>query len=156
MKAKPPGALGRIAGVLKAGRGNAPSQWQPAGCAYPQLADVDMAATAGRAGLYLLWHLGVRPRWLRAGYALDLGGAAALLAKSPEVVALAAHGRLFFSWFFCAPECAPGHVTFLNQRLEPALRQLALACDAATDPAASALPCPLPAGTHGIDGKANA
>src|SRR5690606_23014491 len=110
----------------------------------------DPGRLAGRSGLYLLWHLGVRPQWLRAGFSKDLGAAAAHLAKTPEVAAFIPHDGPFLSWSFCAPEIAPGLVNFLVARLNPALQNPVLECDMDIDPTARPVACVLPPGTKDI------
>lgn len=151
MKDKASGVFKRIAGALGPGRANAPlAVWQPEGATYPRLHSFDSRLLAGRSGLYLLWHLGVRPQWLRAGFSKDLGAAAAHLTKTSEISAFIPHDGPFFSWSFCVPEIAPGLVNFLVHRLSPALQELVLECDMAVDPAAPPVACVLPAGTKDI------
>jgi hypothetical protein len=148
MTLKPPGALKKIAGALAAGRDKASSAWQPAEGAYPRLAGLDPRTLAAQPGLYLIWHLGVRPQWLRAGFSRDLGSAVAVLAEAPEITVFAAHDGPYFAWRPCAPGDAPGLVNFLTARLTPALQGLVLACDVPIDVAAPAVPCALPPGTE--------
>jgi hypothetical protein len=153
MKNKTLGLFGRFAGARASERDKAPAViWQPEGAKYPRLLQFDPSALAGRSGLYLLWHLGVRPQWLRAGYSADLGEAAKLLAKTPQIMAFGANDGPFLSWSFCAADGAAGAVNFLAGRLKPALQDQMLACDRAMDPAVAPAPCELPAGTKDIGG----
>jgi len=148
MKEKAPGVFKRFAGALASARVKGETMaWRPAGGIYPRLLHFDFHALTGVAGLYLLWHLGVRPQWLRAGYSTDLGAAVRLLAATPPLVDFAPHDGPFLSWSYCHAEGAPGLVNFLTEHLKPALQHHALACDLAVDPAVPAVPCPLPAGT---------
>lgn len=150
MSEKTPSVLKRLAGAL--GHANTASlmTWQPEGASYPRLMSFDAGLLAGRAGVYLLWHLGVRPQWLRVGFTKDLGAAAAHLTKTPELADFIPHDGPFLSWSFCLPETAPGFVNFLTRRLHPVLQDLVLTCDMLIDPAAPPIPCPLPAGTKDI------
>ena len=151
MTEKARGFLKRIAGAVVPPQGpDAPVVWQPAAGRYPRLLSYEARALSGRAGLYLLWHLGVRPQWLRAGYSNDLGAAVALLAGDPEIAAFAAHDGPFFAWCMCPPARAPGLINDLIHRLHPVLQDRVFPCDAALLPKAPMVPCPLPAGTREI------
>jgi hypothetical protein len=151
MKDKAPGVFKRIAGALAPAQAKAPALvWQPVGGRYPRLLHFNPRDLAGRPGLYLLWHLGVRPQWLRAGFSADLGAAVRLLSETREIVAFGPNDGPFLSWSYCSAAEAPGVLTFLAARLTPLLQDQALACDHALDPAAPAVPCPLPAGTKDI------
>lgn len=151
MKDKTPSVFKRIAGAVAPGRGRASGvTWLPDGAGYPRLLSFDPGPLTGRSGLYLLWHLGVRPQWLKVGFAKDLGAASAHLSKTPEIAAFIPHDGPFLSWAFCAPESAPGLVNFLVNRLNPALKDPVLVCDMSVDPAAAPVTCALPPGTKDI------
>ena len=145
------GFFKRIAGAVVPPQGPVTLvAWQPLAGNYPRLLSFEARALSGRAGLYLLWHLGVRPQWLRAGYSNDLGAAVAQLAADPEVAAFAAHDGPFFAWSFCPPARAPGLINDLINRLHPVLQDRVFPCDAALLPEAPMVSCPLPAGTKEI------
>lgn len=151
MNEKPRGFFKRIAGAVVAAQAPADAAaWQPATGHYPRLLTYDARGLAGRPGLYLLWHLGVRPQWLRAGFSQDLGAAVAQLAADPGVAAFEAHDGPFFAWSFCAPAAAAGFVNYLARRLNPVLQARAFPCDTLIPPEAPAIPCALPAGTKDI------
>jgi hypothetical protein len=146
-----PGIFKRLAGTVAAAPDKRPALiWQPAGGHYPRLLFLDPRALVGRSGLYLLWHLGVRPQWLRAGFSTDLGATVRLLAATSAVVDYGPNDGPFLSWSFCAAEDASGRVNFLAGRLRPVLQDQPFACDFAVDPTAPAVPCALPAGTKDI------
>jgi hypothetical protein len=151
VKDKASGIFKRMAASVASGRGTSPSiAWQPDSARYPRLLSFDPQPLVGRSGLYLLWHLGVRPQWLRVGSAKDLGAAAAHLSKTPEVAAFIPHDGPFLSWAFCAQDVAPALVNFLAARLNPALQDLVLVCDMTVDSAVAPVACPLPPGTKDI------
>jgi len=150
MTGKAPGVLKRIAGVLGAREKDAGHSWEWDNGSYPRLLSFAPARLAGRAGIYVLWHLGVRPQWLRVGYASDLGAAIAVLAATPSIEAYGVHDGPFFSWRLCGPEDAAGLVKSLAGRLNPVLQAEALACDAPLDPLAAPATCDLPSGTKDI------
>jgi len=147
MTAKTPGVLSRIAGALRPGAA-ADIEWRPGAGVYPRLSDIAAPPLGGRSGLYVLWHLGVRPQWVRVGFTMDLGGAVSVLANTPEVTGYAAHDGPFLAWRECTPTEAAGWLRFLTLRLEPILQTPALACDVPLDPGAPPVACSLPRGTR--------
>lgn len=150
MMRKQPGVFDKVATALARRRVMPDVSWLPTGRAYPRLIGFDAHELAGRSGLYLLWHLGVRPRWLRAAYSIDLGLAASSLAGVPELIDVERHDGPFLCWSFSPASDAAGLVSFLAQRLNPALQDVALACDLPIDRKAPAIECPLPAGTEDV------
>ncbi|MGE4064072.1 MAG: hypothetical protein AB7E79_11960 [Rhodospirillaceae bacterium] len=150
MTEKRPGIFGRIAGALATPQKSTALSWQPSKQPYPRLIGFDARALAGQEGLYLLWHLGVRPQWLRAGYSSDLGAAATLLARTPEFAAFAPHDGPFLSWSACVREDAPGLVNFLIGRLNPCRQDLGVPCDLVCDSKAEPISCTLPPGTKDV------
>lgn len=123
--------------------------WHPATGVYPSLFDLagHTAALDGKGGVYALWHLGVRPQWLRIGAAGDLLGCLRVLSAVPQVAAYRGNGGLFVAWTF--PEAArlPGIAHHLRARLEPALQYLVIPGEAVLDPAVVPVAFPLPPGT---------
>lgn len=151
MSKKAPGVLGRLALALAPARSTAETvTWQPAGGNYPRLLALEPRALAGRAGLYLLWHLGVRPQWIRAGASPDLAATVLQLARAPEVADFSRHDGPFLSWSFCGTEKASGYVRFLTRRLRPALQDQVYSCDQPVDTSAPELFCVLPPGAIDI------
>jgi hypothetical protein len=63
--------------------------WHPASAAYPSLFDLagHGAALEGKGGVYALWHLGVRPQWLRIGAGANLMDCLKAAAAAPPVAA---------------------------------------------------------------------
>jgi hypothetical protein len=140
----------RIAGAFSGREKDTDAPWEWDNGRYPRLLSFDPARLGGRSGIYVLWHLGVRPQWLRVGYASDLGATTAALAVTPSIMAYSVHDGPFFSWRFCRPEDAAGMVKFLAGRLNPVLQSEGLTCDAQFDPTAVPVPCDLPSGTKDI------
>lgn len=103
-------------------------RWQPADQVYPSLFDIKTHAAAlnGKGGVYALWHLGVRPQWLRIGAGpnlLDcLNGAAAGLADTT----LRGNGGIYVAWAFVDAARRPGIVQYRRNRLEPVLQHVVL------------------------------
>ena len=150
MTGKASGILKRIAGALNGGEKDTRASWEWDNGRYPRLMAFDPTRLSGRSGIYALWHLGVRPLWLRVGYASDLGAAAAFLAAAPLIGAYSVHDGPFLSWSFCEAAEAAGLVKYLAARLNPVLQTEAFACDAPLDPGAPPVTCSLPSGTKDI------
>jgi len=128
-----------------------PNMWRPGEGLYPRLAEVGSAAeVAGREGLYALWHLGVRPQWLRVGAAKDLGRAFEELAQAPWVVTHQRNAGIHAAWAFVPPGQHAGMVRFLTETLNPAFQGEGegAAHDSVLDPSAPPIACVLPPGTQ--------
>jgi len=124
--------------------------WHPVGQLYPRLLDFDplAAGLVGKSGLYVVWHLGVRPQWLRVGATRDLGASVNELKCATWVVRHQSNAGIFVAW--AMPEfvqCA-GFARFLAETLKPAYQDAPLALDV-VDGIVAAVACPLPPGTRG-------
>src|SRR5690349_15904035 len=120
-----PNAAKKILGLFK--KAPETSIWQPAAQLYPRLAP-EIPGLAKQAGIYALWHLGVRPQWLRVGAVRDLADAFKQMSAHSAVVQHAGAG-VFLAWSSPAPAQTAGIVRFLTIRLAPALQDEALAWD---------------------------
>lgn len=96
--------------------------WQPDGKPYPRLLDFNADGLKGRQGLYAVWHLGVRPQWLRVGATADLGGSLASLKAAPWIVLHENNAGVFAAWAFVPPAEAAGMARFLAEKLTPAFQ----------------------------------
>jgi hypothetical protein len=110
---------------------------------YPTLFEMNASALNGRGGVYLIWHLGVRPQWLCVGQSADLAKSFATLAKAPDIVLFRANGGVFAAWSFMDPERRPGVVRYLSELLKPSLQGSAMAPANVTP-----IPIALPPGTQ--------
>jgi hypothetical protein len=125
------------------------NSWYPAAATYPSLFDLSGHASTleGRAGLYALWHLGVRPQWLKVGAGTNLMDCARAAALAPQIAAFRGNGGLFMAWAFPAATQMPGIVLHLQTRLAPTLQYLSLPGNIVIDAAAAPTVFPLPPGT---------
>ena len=125
--------------------------WRPGEGLYPSLFDVSahVPALKGKGGVYALWHLGVRPEWLRIGAGPDLLACLAAAAGDLASSSFRGNGGIFAAWAFVAPARWPGVITHLEAKLDPVFRSTA----AVGEGQAPALPAPvvfpLPPGTTG-------
>jgi hypothetical protein len=103
-------------------------KWHPANAAYPSLFDLSghAAALDAKGGIFALWHLGVRPQWLRVDASANLLDSLKAVADVPEIRAYRRNGGLFVAWSYPEVTRQPGIVLHLRTKLEPALQYLVL------------------------------
>lgn len=71
------------------------------------------------SGVYVVWHGGVRPRWVFVGRTDDLASAINDAANNDEIAQYDINGRVFVTWAFVKREFQDGVVAFLIDRLKP-------------------------------------
>jgi len=111
------------------------------------LKDFQHHQLAGREGLYAIWHLGVRPQWLRVGAASDLGGAFFGLRQATWVASHEGNAGIYLAWAFPPSGQALGMAKLLAERLKPTFQSEPFSPDQTLDPTTPAIDCPLPPGT---------
>ena len=138
-----------MSGML-AGKDPAPPMWLPVDRPYPRLMGLhpEPCGLLGREGLYAVWHLGVRPQWLRVGAAANLGAALPQLAQMSWVAAHKDNHGVFVAWAFAPENQIAGLVRYLGETLSPAYQREPFAGDRALDPTVLSIACPLPPGTQ--------
>jgi len=124
--------------------------WQPAERAYPRLVGLDLAVHGVRsqAGIYVVWHLGVRPRWLRAGVSNNLGTTFEVLAHARWIQLHQDNAGVFVAWAFPPQHASMGMVRFLTEKLQPAFQNEVLPDDISIGADVVPVTCPLPPGTR--------
>lgn len=105
--------------------------WQPRGAPYPRLLAPDLPLTSlqGKSGLYAIWHLGVRPQWLRVRAAVDLSAAIMAAKALPTVLAYQPNGGLYVAWMLAPAERALGLAARLIADLRPVIQEPVLTGD---------------------------
>lgn len=138
-----------VSGML-AGKDPQTQMWRPLDQPYPRLMDLDPAALglSGQDGIYAVWHLGVRPQWLRIGAAPNLAAALSQLAQTPWINAHKDNYGVFVAWAFPPQNQSAGLARYLAETLSPAFQSAPFPGDRAFDPAVSPIACPLPPGTQ--------
>lgn len=139
--------FGKLLRGIAATPPSSPVQWQPVGAPYPRLLGFNATMLDGRPGLYAIWHLGVRPQWLRVGHAADLGAAVRQLAEASWVKTHETNAGLFLAWAFLPTAQGAGYVRDLVARLKPAFQSAPIFADASLDEGTQRVSCPLPPGT---------
>jgi hypothetical protein len=137
-------ALGdKLSSLVKkfAGPDAPPSPWHPVGQPYPLLMSFEPAPLAGKQGIVAIWHLGVRPQWLKVASVRDVAAAITYAKTVPEIVSYRPNGEVYVAWTLTAPT---GAVQHLIATLAPILKvNLAGEVDAKGD----AVSFPFPPGT---------
>lgn len=124
--------------------------WRPLDRPYPRIMEVDIAVEGlvGQPGIYAIWHLGVRPQWLRVGATLNLGVTLSQLAHVRWIVAHKDNNGVFAAWAFRPQEQSAGLVRYLAETLSPAYQGEPIPGDLVLDPDVPSVVCPLPPGTQ--------
>ncbi|MDX2143185.1 MAG: hypothetical protein SFV19_07510 [Rhodospirillaceae bacterium] len=104
------------------------SPWRPATGPYPALATLDPAALQVDkvAGVLAVWHLGVRPQWLKVAACADLGAVVRAAMATPAIMSYAANGGIYAAWAPLPPAFLAGPVVYLVSELKPALQAVTL------------------------------
>ena len=97
-------------------------QWvrSPAG-KYYRLVHLD-ATNAGLKGLpavFVIWHSGVRPRWVYVGRTKNLAASLEIIPDNDDIMQYEVNGGLFITWSLIREGMQPGVVHYLSAVLEP-------------------------------------
>jgi hypothetical protein len=122
--------------------------WLPADQKYPRLLSLDPALPGAKEGIYAVWHLGVRPQWLRVGATANLGASLSSLAKMPWIIGHDGNAGIFVAWAYPLKDQQVAIVRFLAETLKPAYQDHNFAPDVTFDPKIVPRPFPLPPGTR--------
>ena len=121
--------------------------WLPADQNYPHLLNLGAVAPA-KDGIYAIWHLGVRPQWLRVGATANLAAALTALARLPWTLVHQSNGGIFVAWAHPPKEQQAGIARFLVETLNPAFQEMNFALDLTFDRDIVPHTFPLPPGTR--------
>ncbi len=80
--------------------------------------DPEEAGLSGISAVFIIWHAGMRPKWVYVGRARDLAKALHGLAKNDEIMDREIHGGLFVTWSLIREEFQDGVVSYLVDILE--------------------------------------
>lgn len=125
-----------------------PNPWRPDHQPYPILATFEPVGLKGVSGLLAVWHLGVRPQWLKVAAVADLASGILSAAKAPAIVSYAPNGGVYVAWA-PLPKTAPlaGHAAHLTQVLSPLLQATPLETELTVVSEAQPVEISLPPGT---------
>lgn len=115
--------MGLFARGKSAGRRPVDPQWvrNPKGSFYRfNTFDPESAGLRGIGGVYVVWHSGMKPRWVAVGQADDLAKALDALFDDEDVMSHSVHG-LYVTWAPIKAEYRAGVVKFLAEAMSPAV-----------------------------------
>ncbi|WP_349596223.1 hypothetical protein [Thalassospira sp. NFXS8] len=81
--------------------------------------DISELKVDGVGGVYLVWHGGVKPGWLLAGNAGDLGFVFRELREDRDIREYDGRGGVYISWSQIKDEYRDGVVHFLARSIKP-------------------------------------
>ncbi|MSO98484.1 MAG: hypothetical protein EXR11_09745 [Rhodospirillaceae bacterium] len=124
----------------------ATSPWQPPGQPYPMLVGFDAAGAglSGTAGLVAIWHLGVRPQWLKVAAVTNLALAIQSAANTAAIVSYKPNGGVYVAWAALQPAALLGPAQHVIATLKPVLQALPLASERAVPADIKPTDFPLP------------
>ncbi|MGB0681104.1 MAG: hypothetical protein ACPGOV_00255 [Magnetovibrionaceae bacterium] len=70
-------------------------------------------------GVYVIWHGGVKPKWVHLGYTSDLASVMFAAGENEDIMQYEINGRLFVSWSPVKPSYQPGVAAYLERTLKP-------------------------------------
>jgi hypothetical protein len=103
--------------LIKAATAAVTPPWRPLNAQYPALAGFDAASVGGQSGVIAVWHLGVRPAWLRIAGGADLSALVRAAQADGDLRAAEAHGGVYLAWAPVAPPAVAGAVASLTVQL---------------------------------------
>lgn len=77
----------------------------------------------GVGGVYVLWHRGLRPRWVYVGATDDLGRSLSEARDHPGVLAYEPRGGLYVTWSPIVAEYRPGVLLYLREVMAPLIAE---------------------------------
>jgi len=90
----------------------------------------EKAGLTGVGGVYVIWHSGVKPRWVYVGQTDNLAGALDALLDNDEVMDYNKHGGLYVTWSPIKPEFRDGVYKYLFEVMGPLVENPARVDDA--------------------------
>lgn len=119
--------------------------WHPVDRPYPRLADLDqtIATLSGSSGLLAIWHMGVRPQWLRILASRNLSASMATARTAQPLTNFHPNGGIYAAWMIQPIDRACGMAAHLTAALQPIL---AVPLGEELPLAVTAIPCPFPPG----------
>lgn len=127
----------------------ATSPWQPSRQPYPMLVGFDAsgAGLSGIAGLVAIWHLGVRPQWLKVAAVTNLALAIQSAASTAALVSYKPNGGVYVAWAPLQPNALLSPAQYVVAAIKPLLQALPLASERMVPADIKPTDFPLPPGT---------
>jgi hypothetical protein len=111
---------------------------------YPALMSFDPAAAglSAQSGVFAIWHLGVRPQWLKVGATLDLAATVAAAKRAPRIRKFERNGGLYLRWMLGPAAAILEWAAFLRATLKPVAEAVLDASELKVDSATKPIECP--------------
>lgn len=147
MKKKISGWVKELTGAAK---GPEAPLWQPASELYPRLIDFDAAAMdlIAVSGMAIVWHLGIRPQWLRVIASCDLAASVAAAKVAPAILGFQPNGGLYVAWARAPVPRATGLAAHLVAIVRPMFVGPLFPGEVAVSRDTPPIDCPLPPGSE--------
>ena len=71
------------------------------------------------SGVYVIWHAGVKPKWVYVGRTNNLAGTFHHLGRNEDIMDYDVHGGLYVAWSPIREEFQEGVVRYLHETLKP-------------------------------------
>ncbi len=81
--------------------------------------DPAQAGLKGVSAVFVIWHSGVRPRWVYVGRTTDLAASLDIILDNDDIMQYEVNGGLFITWSLIREGLQPGVVHYLSTVLEP-------------------------------------
>ena len=97
-------------------------QWAKAkGGGFHRLLSIDPEEVAVErvGGVYVIWHAGLRPKWIFVGKSIDLAATFNAMSENEDVMEYEVNGGIFTSWALIRPELQDGVVRYLHTAMKP-------------------------------------
>ena len=127
----------------------AASPWFPRDAPYPLLVTFDPVMVQPVAGIAAVWHLGVRPQWLKIAAAANLQVLIRSAAQNAAIISYRPNGGVYLAWAPLPANQMHGAAAHLIGRLKPALQTVRLHGEVDIPADAKHATIPDPPGTEG-------
>lgn len=84
--------------------------------------DPEKAGLSGVSGVVVIWHAGVKPRWVYVGYAADIAAYLHEIGNNRSIMDYEVHGGLYVTWSLIKSEFQGGVVKYLTEQMKPLIK----------------------------------
>lgn len=81
--------------------------------------DPDDGGLKGAPAVFVIWHSGVRPRWVYVGGTANLAASLERVLGNDDIMQYEVNGGLFITWSGIREKMQPGVIHYLDSVLEP-------------------------------------
>lgn len=81
--------------------------------------DPEVEGLTNKSGVFVIWHGGLRPRWVYAGASANMARALHDLSDDDDIMGYEVNGGLFVTWANIRDEFQGGVVKYLNDAMDP-------------------------------------